>query len=77
MFSDTLILHLKRLEFDMETLRKLKVNDRCQFPRVLDMRPYTIEGLTPAEALQKQVQRIDAKPHLFAHVRSCLHQKWL
>jgi ubiquitin carboxyl-terminal hydrolase 34 len=37
----TLIFHLKRFEFDMDTLQRMKVNNRCEFPHNLDMRPYT------------------------------------
>jgi len=42
---NVLILHLKRFEFDLECMRKIKVNDRCEFPMVLNMRPYTREGV--------------------------------
>eukprot|EP00940_MAST-03C_sp_MAST-3C-sp2_P000604 g604.t1 len=38
---ETLIFHLKRFTFDLETLRRMKVNDMCTFPPELDMRPYT------------------------------------
>ena len=37
-----LYLHLKRFDFDLETFRKVKVNDRCSFPRVLNLAPYTV-----------------------------------
>ena len=40
-----LILHLKRFEFDLEQLRKIKVNDFCEFPLDLNMKPFTREGL--------------------------------
>ncbi len=42
---NVLICHLKRFEFDLEMLRKVKVNDRFQFPPKLDMRHYTKEGI--------------------------------
>ncbi len=42
---NVLICHLKRFEFDLEMLRKVKVNDRFQFPPKLDMRNYTKEGI--------------------------------
>jgi hypothetical protein len=38
----TLFLHLKRFDFDLETFRKVKVNDRCAFPRALDLTPFTL-----------------------------------
>ena len=38
---NTMILHLKRFEFDLELMRKVKVNDHCEFPMELNMKPYT------------------------------------
>lgn len=46
----TLILHLKRFEFDFDTMRKVKVNDYCEFPAVLDMGPYTKRSLARRDA---------------------------
>ena len=40
-----LIVHLKRFEFDLETLNRRKLNDLFTFPTELDMFPYTEEGL--------------------------------
>ena len=40
-----LIVTLKRFEFDLTTLTKVKVNDYCEFPTELDMLPYTQEGM--------------------------------
>ena len=37
----TLIIHLKRFEFNIETLDRNKVNDRLTFPIDLNMFPYT------------------------------------
>jgi len=47
-----LILHLKRFEFDLELLRKIKVNDHCEFPMTLDMTKYTLEGLEGGDNLK-------------------------
>ena len=44
-----LILHLKRFEFDLDSMRKYKVNDFCEFPMELDLFPYTKEGLEQKE----------------------------
>ena len=44
-----MILHLKRFEFDFDTMRKLKLNDNCQFPISLNMKPYTAVGLATVE----------------------------
>jgi ubiquitin C-terminal hydrolase len=44
--SDTLIFHLKRFELNFDTFIREKVNDIFPFPVILDMFPYTKEGLT-------------------------------
>jgi len=36
-----LILVLKRFEFDLELMTKLKVNDKCEVPEELDMEKYS------------------------------------
>ncbi|EDR26733.1 ubiquitin specific protease, putative [Entamoeba dispar SAW760] len=46
---NTLILHLKRFEFDYETLQRIKINDRYEFPRELDLYPYCIEHINHPE----------------------------
>lgn len=46
----TLVIHLKRFELNYDTFLKQKVNMRCEFPMELDVFPYTVEGLTAAEA---------------------------
>lgn len=45
----TLMLHLKRFEFDLEKMRNVKLNDRCEFPMVLNMEPYTKEYIARQE----------------------------
>lgn len=39
-----LIVHLKRFELDYTTFETVKLNDRCSFPMVLDVKPYTMKG---------------------------------
>ena len=39
-----LILVLKRFEYDFDLRAKVKINDFCEFPSVLDMMPYTQKG---------------------------------
>jgi ubiquitin carboxyl-terminal hydrolase 34 len=34
---NTLILHLNRLKFDFDLMRHVKLNDRIEFPTVLNM----------------------------------------
>ncbi|KAL7275754.1 hypothetical protein RUND412_001304 [Rhizina undulata] len=43
---DHLILHLKRFEFDLQTMHRSKINDSFEFPTILDMKPYTMEHLS-------------------------------
>ncbi len=42
---NVLIFHLKRFDFDLEQLRKIKVNDRFEYPLDLNMKHFTKEGL--------------------------------
>ena len=46
----TLMLHLKRFEWDYDTFSRWKIKDRFEFPENLDMRPYTVEGSAAAAA---------------------------
>lgn len=41
-----LVCHLKRFEFDFDTMEKMKINDYLEFPMELDMRPYTSKALS-------------------------------
>lgn len=43
---DNLIFHLKRFEFNVQTLQRSKIDDYFAFPEMLDMHPYTIDYLT-------------------------------
>ena len=38
---NTLILHLQRIVFDMDTFKNVKLNDRIEFPERLNMKAYT------------------------------------
>ncbi|KAK9820599.1 hypothetical protein WJX72_012157 [[Myrmecia] bisecta] len=49
----TLVIHLKRFEFDYETMTRWKIKDRFDFPTELDMYKYTVEGLAAEEAAEK------------------------
>jgi len=46
---ENLIIHLRRFEFDVELMRRNKVNEFCQFDHVLDLENYTKEGLERKE----------------------------
>ena len=57
----TLIIHLKRFEFDLETLDRKKVNDRISFPMDLNMFHYTEEGLLSQEESLKMMPSMMAE----------------
>ncbi len=44
-----LAIQLKRFEYDYERLCPIKFNDYFEFPRELDMEPYTVSGLAKIE----------------------------
>ncbi len=46
---ESLIIHLKRFEFDFELMQQMKINDRYEFPMELDLYPYTKEGVNAKE----------------------------
>lgn len=58
---NTMILHLKRFEFNLDTMRKVKLNDYCEFPDVLDMLPYTREGLALQESQEEKEEGAKAQ----------------
>ena len=49
----TLVIQLKRFHYDHETNRAVKFDDYFEFPRNLDMSPYTTEGIRQAEKSDK------------------------
>ena len=55
----TLIIHLKRFEFDLETMNRKKVNDYISFPFDLNMHPYTEEGIRAKELKSRSVVSTD------------------
>jgi len=48
-----LIVHLKRFDFDLELMRRNKINQFCEFPPKLSLEPYTKEGLARRECKDK------------------------
>ena len=58
-----LIVHLKRFEFDLDTLRKKKVNDYCAIPTTLNLKHLTREGIAAKEAAEKKSVRLLSCPH--------------
>ena len=58
--SNTLILHLKRFEFDFTTFKKVKLNDYIEFPEFLNIKPWTKEGLASDEIEQQTESHPDS-----------------
>ena len=50
---NTLLLVLKRFEFNFDTMEKYKVNDFLEFPTELNMKDYTQESLSKRDLLKK------------------------
>jgi len=48
--SNTLIISLKRFEFDYNTFTRRKLNDYFEFPEHLDLWPYSVEGIEQRDA---------------------------
>ncbi len=53
-----LIVHLKRFEFDLDTLRKKKVNDYCAIPTTLNLKHLTKAGIQAKEAAENRAVRV-------------------
>jgi uncharacterized UBP type Zn finger protein len=51
---NTLIVHLQRIIFDMDTFQNKKLNTRVEFPNVLNMRQYMKD-----EVLKADTERIE------------------
>lgn len=51
--SNTVVINLKRFEFDYNTMQRLKVNDYCEFPEKINFKPWTKEGIEEARKREK------------------------
>jgi len=52
--GSTLIINLKRFEFDYDTFTRRKLNDYFEFPEHFDAWPYSVEGVKHADAQSSQ-----------------------
>jgi len=52
-----LIVHLKRFEYDLELDRRSKVTQRCDFPEILNLEPFTVQG-----AIRKENKEFEIDP---------------
>ncbi|KAJ3092507.1 hypothetical protein HK102_006495 [Quaeritorhiza haematococci] len=62
---DTLIVHLKRFDFDMEAMKRVKINDYFEFPSEVNMEPYTLDYLSrkesgPGDTIEMQIEAQEA-----------------
>ena len=62
---NTLMVHLRRFEFDFEILRRMKVNSAFEFPLELNLKNWTKEGITLREAMDK-AREADEDPEAVA-----------
>ena len=63
---NTLIIHLKRFDFDLETLDMKKLNDAFAFPRDLDMLPYCEEGLNESKGIVTAGEKRDTSYYKYS-----------
>ncbi|CAI2172590.1 20242_t:CDS:10, partial [Funneliformis geosporum] len=54
-----LIMHLKRFDFDMELLKRVKINEYFEFPTNINMEPYTLDYLIRKESEQLDDMKFD------------------
>ncbi|KAN0015309.1 hypothetical protein ACTFIU_008036 [Dictyostelium citrinum] len=59
---NTLIIHNKRFEFDLDLMKRTKLNDALRFPMTIDMEPYTKEYLERKEAMEKAKEKGEQIP---------------
>ena len=52
-----LIVHLNRIKYNSKTFRDEKINSRCSFPPVLDLKPYSFHEINKADGLLKTDQK--------------------
>ena len=52
--SNTMVINLKRFEYDFNTMQRKKINDYCEFPEVIDLKPWTKEGIEEQEKKQSR-----------------------
>lgn len=70
---NVLLVHLKRFDFDMETMRRIKINDHFQFPLEVNMEPYTLEYITDRENGKVDVAEKSSQPVMYDLVGVLVH----
>ena len=51
--KNSIIFHLKRFELNFQTFQNEKLNDRFEFPFVIDLEPFTKEGVARRDLVSK------------------------
>lgn len=54
---NTLMLVLKRLDFDFDTMQREKINDFCEFPDELDMSPFSQQELARKDLIKDMEEK--------------------
>ena len=52
--SNTMVFNLKRFEYDYNTMQRKKINDFVEFPEIIDLKPWTKEGIEEEEKRQSK-----------------------
>lgn len=80
-FPKVLHLHLKRFDFDYNTLRMEKVNDKFEFPKQIDLSPFLVSP-EPGKSYLYDLYGILIHyggvygGHYYAYLRTTTEQKW-
>jgi len=53
---NNLIITLKRFEFDLETMMKMKINDFFEFPKDLNLKKWSKQGIQEQEKKEKDME---------------------
>ena len=54
-----LIVHLQRICFNFDTFQNDKINSFCEFPNVLDLKPYSFHEVMRKENRLKEQQEVE------------------
>lgn len=54
---NTLIVHLARIIFDFDTLRNVKLNNRVEFPNVLNLKEFTTEEILKRDKKAASIEK--------------------
>lgn len=52
--NDTVVLNLKRFEFDYNLMQHTKINEYCEFPLQIDFTPWTAQGLQSDQSSSRE-----------------------